>query len=90
VKKLDRRGGLATVLGSLADAWGFTIVGDDRVELQFSREVKVDGRDRVTEYISLDPQEVPPGEYEIRLQVWDRLAERMARGSRVFHIVREN
>jgi GWxTD domain-containing protein len=90
VKRLDRRGGLATVLGSLADAWGFTIVGDDRVELQFSREVKLDGRDRITEYLSLDPQDVPPGEYEIRLRVWDRLGEEMARGSRVFHVVREN
>ncbi|NIR44704.1 MAG: GWxTD domain-containing protein [Gemmatimonadetes bacterium] len=90
VKKIHRSGGLATVLGSLADAWGFTIVGDDRVELQFSREVKLDDRDRVTEYLSLDPQEVPPGEYEIRLRLWDRLGEEMARSSRVFHIVREN
>jgi GWxTD domain-containing protein len=90
VKKLHRQGGLATMLGGLADAWGFTIVGDDRVELQFSREVKMDGRDRVTEYLSLDPQEVPPGEYEIRLRVWDRLAEQMARQSRTFFVVREN
>ena len=62
VKKLEHGGGLATLIGGLADAWGFSIVGDDRVELQFSREVKMDGRDRVTEYLSLDPHDVPPGE----------------------------
>jgi GWxTD domain-containing protein len=90
VKRLDRGGGLSNLIGGLADAWGFSIVGDDRVELQFSREVKMDDRDRVTEYLSLDPQEVPPGEYEIRLRVWDRLAERMARQARAFYVVKEN
>jgi GWxTD domain-containing protein len=90
VKRLHRTGGLANLIGSLADSWGFSIVGDDRVELQFSREVKMDGRDRVTEYLSLDPQDVPPGEYEIRLRVWDKLAEQMARQSRTFYVIRED
>ncbi len=49
----------------------------------------MDGRDRVTEYLSLDPREVPEGEYEIRLQVWDRLAEQMARARRTFHVVKD-
>ncbi len=86
VKSISRSG-LGAVIGDLADAWGFSIVGDDRLELQFSREVKMDGRDRVTEYLSLDPQEVPAGQYEIRLRIWDNLAERMGRQLRTFEVV---
>ncbi len=87
VKRLTRGGGLSALLGLLADTWGFSIVGDDRLELRYSREVDMDGRDRVTEYLSLDPQELPPGEYEIRIRVWDKIAERMARVKRTFHVV---
>jgi GWxTD domain-containing protein len=90
VKRINRSGGLATLIGGLADSWGFSIVGDDRVELRFSREIKMDGRDRVTEYLSLDPRDVPPGEYEIRLRVWDKLAEQMARQSRTFYVIKED
>ncbi len=89
VRKLKRGGGIAALLGVIADAWGFSIVGDDRLELRYSREVRLDGRERVTEYLSLDPQEVPEGEYEIRLRVWDRLGEQMARSRRVFQVVKE-
>jgi hypothetical protein len=87
--KAITRSGLGAIVGELADAWGFSIVGDDRLELQFSREVKMDGRDRVTEYLSLDPQEVPAGHYEIRLRIWDNLAERMGRRLRTFEVVNE-
>jgi GWxTD domain-containing protein len=87
VKKLERGAGISALLGLLADAWGFSVVGDDRLELRYSREVKMDGRDRVTEYLSLDPQEVPAGEYEIRLRIWDNLGERMARRLRSFGVV---
>ncbi len=83
------RSGIGAIIGDLADAWGFSIVGDDRLELQFSREVKMDGRDRVTEYLSLDPQEVPPGQYEIRLRIWDSLGERMGRQLRTFEVVND-
>ncbi len=83
------RSGIGAIIGDLADAWGFSIVGDDRLELQFSREVKMDGRDRVTEYLSLDPQEVPPGQYEIRLRIWDDLGERMGRQLRIFEVVND-
>ncbi len=87
VKKLKRGGGIAALIGAIADAWGFSIVGDDRLELRYSREVKLNGRDRVTEYLSLDPREVPEGEYEIRLRVWDQLGEQMARSRRAFQVV---
>ena len=60
------------------------------VSVEESEEYTMDDRDRVTEYLSLDPQEVPPGEYEIRLRVWDRLAERMARQARAFYVIKEN
>ncbi len=89
VKRLERGGGLAALLGTLADAWGFSIVGDDRLELRYSRQVEMDGRDRVAEYLSLDPQEVPAGEYEIRLRIWDRIEQRMARRLRSFTVVAE-
>ncbi|MGD8869608.1 MAG: hypothetical protein PVI01_18460, partial [Gemmatimonadales bacterium] len=77
------------LLGLLADAWGFSIVGDDRLELRYSRQVDMDGRDRVTEFLSLDPQEVPDGEYEIRLRIWDNIGEEMGRQLRVFEVVNE-
>ncbi len=89
VKQLKRGGGIAALIGAIADAWGFSIVGDDRLELRYGREVKLDGRDRVTEYLSLDPREVPEGVYEIRLRVWDRLGEQMARSRRAFQVVKE-
>lgn len=89
VKKLTRGGGLSALLGLLADSWGFSIVGDDRLELRYSRQVDMDGRDRVAEYLSLDPQEVPDGVYEIRLRIWDKLGERMARRLRSFEVVNE-
>ncbi len=87
VKSLDRGGGVAQFLGGLADAWGFSIVGDDRLELRYRRELMIAGRDRVIEYLSLDPNEVPAGEYEIRLRVWDRLGERLVSRSRYFFVV---
>lgn len=86
VKELDRGGGVAQLLGGLADAWGFSMVGDDRLELRFHREIKTDGRDRVTEYLTLDPNEVPAGEYEIRLRIWDRLGEHLVSRSRSFFV----
>ncbi|KPK80352.1 MAG: hypothetical protein AMS25_09305 [Gemmatimonas sp. SM23_52] len=86
VKRLQRGGPISQLLGALADAWGFSIVGDDRLELRFSREVRLDGRDRVTEYLALDPKEVPAGEYEIRLRVWDRLSEQLATRVRAFEV----
>jgi GWxTD domain-containing protein len=89
VKRLKRGAGFSALLGLLADAWGFSIVGDDRLELRYSRQIKMDGRDRVTEYLSLDPQEVPAGDYEIRLRIWDGLGERMARRLRSFEVVNE-
>ncbi len=87
VKRLKRGGGIAALIGALADAWGFSIKGDDRLELQFSRQVRLDGRDRVTEYLSLDPQELPLGEYEIRLRIWDGQAERLASRLRGFQVI---
>jgi hypothetical protein len=89
VSSLTRGGGFSALIGVLADAWGFSIVGDDRLELRYSRQVKMEGRDRVTEYLSLDPQEVPAGQYEIRLRIWDNLGERMARSLRTFEVVDE-
>jgi len=77
------------ILGLLADAWGFSAVGDDRLELRFSRELEMTGRDRATEYHSLDLQNAPAGDYEITLQVWDNLGERLAKRTRTFKVVRE-
>ncbi|UCC47742.1 MAG: GWxTD domain-containing protein [Gemmatimonadota bacterium] len=87
VKRLHRGGPIGQLLGALADAWGFSIVGDDRLELRFSREVRLDGRDRVTEYLALDPKEVPAGEYEIRLRIWDRLGEQLVSRERAFQVI---
>ncbi len=87
MKRLHRGGPIGQLLGALADAWGFSIVGDDRLELRFSREVRLDGRDRVTEYLALDPKEVPAGEYEIRLRIWDRLGEQLVSRERAFQVI---
>ncbi len=96
VKALSRDGTLLggdrnplAILGLLADAWGFSPVGDDRLELRFSREVDLKGGDRVPEYLSLDLRDAPPGEYEIDLRIWDRLADRLAVQTRTFDVVRE-
>jgi len=89
VTSLTRGGGFGALVGLLADSWGFSIVGDDRLELRYARQVKMEGRDRVTEYLSLDPQEVPAGQYEIRLRVWDNLGELMARRLRTFEVVHD-
>lgn len=87
VRELTRGGGFSALLGALADAWGFTIKGDDRLELQYSRQVRLGDRDRVGEYLSLDPQEVPAGVYEIRLRIWDQMAQTMANQERRFTVV---
>lgn len=78
------------ILGLLADAWGFSAVGDDRLELRFSRELDLEGRDRATEYHSLDLQRAPAGDYEITLQVWDNLGQRLAKRTRSFTVIRED
>jgi hypothetical protein len=77
------------ILGLLADAWGFSSVGDDRLELRFSRELDMTGRDRAAEYHSLDLQRAPAGNYEITLQVWDNLGRRLAKRTRSFVVIRE-
>ncbi len=77
------------LLGALADAWGFTPVGSDRLELQFSRELNMTGRDRATEYQSLDLQKAPAGQYEITLKVFDKLGQQLASRTREFFVYRE-
>ncbi len=89
VKKLHREGTLSQLLGGLADAWGFSVAGDDRLELRFSREVGMADRDRVIEYLSLDPREAPAGEYELRLRIWDRLREQLVTRYRTFTVIAE-
>ncbi len=89
VARLHRGGGFAEILGDIADAWGFTIVGDDRVELQFSREVDLSELDRVAEYLSLDLQTAPPGSYEITVRILDRLTGTLASRQRVFTVVED-
>jgi GWxTD domain-containing protein len=90
VRELDRedKPNLLQMLGVLADTWGFSIAGDDRIELRFSREIDVADSDRVTEYHSVDLMDAPPGEYEIILQIQDRIAERTATSTRTFKVVR--
>ncbi|NIR46732.1 MAG: GWxTD domain-containing protein [Gemmatimonadetes bacterium] len=88
VAELHREGGLAQIIGDIADAWGFTIAGDDRVELRFAREADMDGLDRAVEFLSLDLQRAPPGTYEITVKIWDRWAERLASRGRTFSVVR--
>jgi len=78
------------IIGVLADAWGFSPVGDDRLELRFTRELDMKGRDRATEYHTLDLQAAPAGEYEIALQVWDNLGRQLASRQRTFWVVRED
>jgi GWxTD domain-containing protein len=96
IKALDREGTLLggdrnplQIIGLLADAWGFSPVGDDRLELRFSRELDMRGRDRATEYHSLDLREAPPGEYEITLKIWDGLGKRLAQRTRKFTVTRD-
>jgi GWxTD domain-containing protein len=90
VAKLYREGILAELLGPLADAWGFTIVGDDRLELRYSREVDVGDRDRIVEFLSLELERAPAGEYEINLRIRDRLGERMASQTRTFTVAKQH
>lgn len=87
VKSLERGGGIAALLGLLADTWGFSVVGDDRVELRYERELKLEDRDRAIEYLSLDVGKAPAGEYEIELKVWDRQRDRVAARTRSFLVV---
>jgi GWxTD domain-containing protein len=77
------------IIGALADAWGFSPVGDNRLELRFARELDLKGRDRATEYHSLDLRRAPAGEYEITLKVWDRLGQRLASQVRTFTVTRD-
>lgn len=88
VKSLTREGGFAQLLGLLADAWGFTVAGDDRVEVTFSREVRLGDRDRAIGWYSIDLQEAPAGEYEIRIQVTDLNSGAPARRLRAFRVVK--
>ncbi len=97
VRSLSREGTILggdrnplAILGVLADAWGFTIVGDDRLELRFSRTLDMKDRDRATEYHSLDLRKAPPGEYEITLKVWDNQRQQLASRTRTFTVIREN
>jgi len=93
VKSLNREGtilgeGPFQILAQLADAWGFSVVGDDRVELRFSRVVDMRGRDRTVEYQNLDLNRAPPGDYEVTVQVWDRLADAVVARARHFSVLR--
>jgi len=45
------------------------------------------GRDRATEYHSLDLNAAPPGAYEITLKVYDNLQRQVAERTRVFRVV---
>ena len=77
------------ILGALADAWGFSVVGDDQLELEYGREVNLVGRDRAIEYLRLDLAEAPPGSYEIKLQVHDRTSDAHSERSRRFVVLKE-
>ncbi|UCF18579.1 MAG: GWxTD domain-containing protein [Gemmatimonadota bacterium] len=91
VKSLDRgAGNPLAILGALADAWGFSVVGDDRLELQFSRQLDMSRRDRATEYHRLELEQAPAGEYEITLKIWGRASQRLATREQVFTVVRDD
>lgn len=77
------------ILGALADAWGFSVVGDDQLELQYSREVELGERDRAIEYLGLDLAEAPPGEYEIRLRVRDSKGDEATERRRRFVVMKD-
>ena len=87
IKELHREGVLSQILGGLADAWGFTVEGDDQLGLRFSREVDMNGRDRVNDYIKLELKGAPAGDYEIRVRIWDKIAEKMVDRSRKFVVI---
>jgi GWxTD domain-containing protein len=87
VAELHREGMLANIIGDIADAWGFTIAGDDRVELRFAREADMTDLDRVAEYLSLDLDRAPPGTYEVTVKIWDRLAQKLVSRQRSFNVV---
>lgn len=65
------------------------VVGDDQLELEYSREVRLSGRDRAIEYLSLELAQAPPGEYEIRLRVYDAGTEANPERRRRFVVLKE-
>ncbi len=82
----EDKANLVGLLSALAKTWGFSLAGDDRIELEFGRDVDLKGRDRVAEHYYIDLAATPAGEYSITLHVWDRIGRRFATSSRTFTV----
>lgn len=75
--KVDRTGPLGVVLrvlGGVGEVAGRTAKGKGRVTLTFDRQVAA--RPAVTDYLTLDLGNAPPGRYRLILDVTDLVSKR--------------
>ncbi|HEX9727149.1 MAG TPA: hypothetical protein VGA37_01430 [Gemmatimonadales bacterium] len=60
-----------SLTGGIGDATGLSALGDDRVELQYDRDVAVEPAGVSVEYLSIDLRDAPEGEYGITVIITD-------------------
>jgi GWxTD domain-containing protein len=76
VLSVERRGFAARILGGLGDAMGLSARGDDQVALTYDREAAGAAGGRQVEYLLVDLDDAPLGDYGIAVRVLDRATGR--------------
>jgi GWxTD domain-containing protein len=82
VKEVERHGFSAQLLGVLGDATGLSARGDDAVSLGYNRQVRTTRGGRQIEYLTLNLQNAPNANYEVKVQITDQLTGRITFESR--------
>ncbi|HEY2825784.1 MAG TPA: hypothetical protein VGI83_09585, partial [Gemmatimonadales bacterium] len=77
VKSIERHGFVAEILGGIGDAVGLTARGDDAAALGYNRVASGRVGGRQVEYLTLNLRGAPKGDYEIEVQVTDKVSGRV-------------
>jgi hypothetical protein len=77
VKDIERHGILSIIPGTIGDWLGLSAKGDDAAALGYNRQARLEAGGRQVEYLTLNLGDAPNGEYEVEVQITDRITGRV-------------
>ena len=89
IAAIERRSFVAQIIGGLGDATGLSAQGDDRVSLDYDRQVTVGPDGAVAEFVTVELRDAPEGRYTVEVTIRDRATGAMATRERVVTVSRD-
>jgi GWxTD domain-containing protein len=89
IEAIERRSFVAQIIGGLGDAMGVTAQGDDRVSLDYDRQVTVGADGATAEFVTVELRDAPEGRYTVGVTIRDRATGAVATRERVITVSRD-